>query len=115
VLLENKVVVGLGPNPNGSGLHGTPDLTLLGCAGLIRLLLALDSDTSRVTLQVAIDSHGEISRQDALALVTTNIERLLGLDTTHRSDMVAYKGGNWNQMESKVVAVVRYTGTVEQM
>lgn len=64
--------------------------------------------------QVALDSNGNISRQEALALVTTNIENLTGMNSTYLADMVAYKGGDWDQMESKVVAIIRHTGTVEQ-
>lgn len=65
-------------------------------------------------IQTALESHGKIDRRTALALVTTNLERALGVDAGAKSpgreamkqELVAYKGGDVFDLESKVVGVV---------
>lgn len=58
--------------------------------------------------QLALNSFGEIGRWRALALVTINLERALGVGK-HRglapSELVAYEGGDWMDFESKVVGI----------
>ncbi|KLO05758.1 hypothetical protein SCHPADRAFT_917689 [Schizopora paradoxa] len=60
----------------------------------------------------ALESHGKIDRRTALALVTTNLEKALGVGAGskshkgYRQDFVAYKGGDMFNLESKVVGVV---------
>ncbi|KAJ6628787.1 carbohydrate esterase family 9 protein [Mycena sp. CBHHK59/15] len=52
-------------------------------------------------------SNGRISKREALALVTTNLEQLLGVTVDHEAaDLVAYSGGSMFDMSSKVGAVM---------
>ena len=56
--------------------------------------------------QVALDSGGSISKTDALALVTANLETLLGIKADPlEADLVATRGGDLLEF-SKVVAVI---------
>jgi len=55
--------------------------------------------------QAMEDSGGYLDSHGALALVTTNLEQLLGLPTDE-ADFVAYAGGAWNSQDSKAVAVL---------
>ncbi|KAF8597515.1 hypothetical protein BDV93DRAFT_479402 [Ceratobasidium sp. AG-I] len=55
----------------------------------------------------ALESGGDIQKNAALALGTTNLQKLLGLEGTDAvSDLVAYRGGDCFDLESKPVAVV---------
>lgn len=55
-----------------------------------------------------LESNGRIDDQQAYALATTNLEKLLGIinlqDET--ADLVAYDGGGAFDLSSKVVAVL---------
>ena len=54
----------------------------------------------------ALELNGEISKADALALVSVNVERLLGVKTDGlESDLVATSGGDLLDL-SKVVGVI---------
>ena len=55
-----------------------------------------------------LNSNGRISRAKALALVTTNLERALGLRRRwgQLRDIVIYSGGGVFDVESKVVGVL---------
>jgi len=71
--------------------------------------MSSDRDNS---LQAALESHGIIEEEQAIALVTTNLEMALG-SSTHLmaagddyEDIVAYGGGDLFNFESKVVAIV---------
>lgn len=60
---------------------------------------------------VAIEAGGNIDKETALALVSTNLERLLGLEVETQeqkdmADIVAWEGGDIFSMSSKVVAVI---------
>lgn len=60
-------------------------------------------------LQAALESNGRISRDQARALVSTNLERLLGVDRSvgrNGGDLVAYRGGDQFDFTGKPVAVV---------
>ncbi|KDQ09069.1 hypothetical protein BOTBODRAFT_165096 [Botryobasidium botryosum FD-172 SS1] len=52
----------------------------------------------------ALDGNGKISKEQAIALATTNLEKIFGIDT--QGDFVAYHGGDVFDMESKAVAVM---------
>ncbi|PFH48493.1 hypothetical protein AMATHDRAFT_5747 [Amanita thiersii Skay4041] len=54
-----------------------------------------------------LNSNGKISKSQALALVTVNLERALGVDPKLIGwrDIVAYRGGSVFDMESKVLGV----------
>ncbi len=62
--------------------------------------------------QAALESRGQIDRRTALALVTTNLEKALGVSARSRGregtadDIVVYKGGGMFDLESKVVGVI---------
>ncbi|KAG8714759.1 hypothetical protein FRC08_011480 [Ceratobasidium sp. 394] len=55
----------------------------------------------------ALESDGHLGKHDALALGTTNLQRLLGLDAADAvGDLVAFHGGSWSDFSSKPVAVI---------
>ena len=64
-----------------------------------------------------MEADGKISREQANALVSTNVERILGLDDIvdgGLDDLVAFDGGSAFEFSSKVVAVLsRQWGFVE--
>jgi len=53
----------------------------------------------------AIDAMGAISREQAYAIVTTNLEKLLGVDVSSE-DLVATRAGGLLDFTSEVVAVI---------
>lgn len=53
------------------------------------------------------NSNGALSYQDALALASTNVERLMGVtEHSQNTDLVATRGGHLLSFESKVVAIL---------
>ncbi|KAG9004989.1 hypothetical protein FRB90_010626, partial [Tulasnella sp. 427] len=54
--------------------------------------------------RAALQAPGDISREDALALASTNLEKIFGLPGSE--DFVGYKGGDMFDLESKVAAVM---------
>ena len=57
--------------------------------------------------QALSENADSISRLDALAMVSTNIEKLLGVHVTpYDSDLVATSGGDLLSFEGKVIAVI---------
>lgn len=66
--------------------------------------------TTNPVLQAALEADGEISRAAAYALVSTNLEQLLGVDpgtgVDGGRDLVATKGGDLMSFEGKVVGVI---------
>jgi hypothetical protein len=57
----------------------------------------------------ALESREDLDKAEALALATTNIELLLGLDVETEgayADMVATRGGDLLDLEAKVVGVI---------
>lgn len=56
-------------------------------------------------VQAALESRGEISKTEALALASVNLEKLLGISQA-KPDVVATQGGSLLDFESKVVAVI---------
>ncbi|KAL5535942.1 hypothetical protein ACEPAF_4036 [Sanghuangporus sanghuang] len=55
-----------------------------------------------------IEAGGQISESDALAIASTNVERLLGVDvdTSSQRDLVVTKGGGLLNIEAKVVGII---------
>jgi hypothetical protein len=54
-----------------------------------------------------LESNGTITKEMALDLVSTNLERLVGLDHAGSDgDLVATRGGDLLGFEGKVVAVI---------
>lgn len=58
--------------------------------------------------QAVLESGGRISERQAYALVTTDLERLLGVKglDDDSGDLVAYEGGSVFDFSSKVTAVI---------
>ncbi|CUA74661.1 DNA-directed RNA polymerase II subunit RPB1-B [Rhizoctonia solani] len=55
----------------------------------------------------ALESNGDLTKQDALALGTINLQKLLGLEgNAPFGDLVAYRGGDCFDLASRPVAVV---------
>jgi hypothetical protein len=60
-------------------------------------------------MQAALEAGGRISKVQALALASTNLEQLLGCDpggASGTSDLVATRGGDLLSLESKVVGII---------
>lgn len=51
-----------------------------------------------------MESNGTLSRSEAIALGSSNIETLLGLEA--QEDLVAYHGGDIFDLSSRVAAVI---------
>ena len=60
--------------------------------------------------QIALDSDGQISEEQAMAVASTNLKTLLGVTHEHlgEEELVAYQGGNGGifNFEAKPVAVL---------
>ncbi|THH10380.1 hypothetical protein EW145_g1372 [Phellinidium pouzarii] len=92
-LLENNVTVGFGVM--GGGLPSS--------------ITQWAARNTRFDVSWAyIEAGGRISRSEAIALASTNVERLLGVDskTALLGDLVATEGGDLLDIESKVVGVI---------
>lgn len=58
-------------------------------------------------VQAAIEAGGRLSKEEALAIGSVNLEKLLGAEVEEGyADLVATKGGDLLEMSSKVVAVI---------
>lgn len=59
-------------------------------------------------LQAALESNGQISKAGALALASTNLEELLGIQpaASLSGDLVATIGGSILDLEAQVVGVI---------
>lgn len=55
--------------------------------------------------QAALEANGQLTKADALALGSVNLEALLGLETEN-TDLVATRGGDIADFEGKVIAVI---------
>lgn len=64
----------------------------------------LYSPNSNSLLQAALELDGTVSKTDAIALASSNLEKLLGLETQH--DLVAYEGEDALSLSSRPVAVL---------
>jgi len=58
--------------------------------------------------QAALEANGALTKQEALALASTNLNRIFGITNEDDSmdDLVAYHGGDVFDMESKVVGII---------
>ncbi|KAG6832612.1 hypothetical protein H0H92_014448 [Tricholoma furcatifolium] len=67
---------------------------------------AWDARNTRFNIAwAALEADAELSKADILALGSTNLEKLLGLDTAD-SDLVATQGGDLLGYEGKVVGII---------
>ena len=63
--------------------------------------------TTRMTLQAALESDGRISKEDAIALASTTLDKLLGAEVVAEDrDLVATAGGDLLALGAKVVGVI---------
>jgi hypothetical protein len=54
-----------------------------------------------------LSADGKISKEEAIALASTNLEKVLGAEVgIERADLVATRGGDLLDMSSEVVAVI---------
>lgn len=68
-----------------------------------------NSETRNARLEagwIALNAGGQLSREEAITLVSSNLEKLLGLNPHEQPDMVAYSSGDVLDFHSKVVAVL---------
>jgi hypothetical protein len=107
VLLSRGVNVGIGVMDESSARNTRFDVAWVRHAVVLILLCHSNSPLCcpLCILQATLDSNGLISKAKAIALVTTNLWRALGVDVVGDSDLVAYKGGDFFDFESKVVGV----------
>jgi len=57
--------------------------------------------------KASLDADGLLGKGDALALASTNFNKIFGLyDDEFEDDLVVYEGGDVFSMESKVVGIV---------
>ena len=69
--------------------------------------LAYDVVISPMYYQAALEANGAISKTDALALASVNVEALLGIQTSGlQGDLVVTRGGDLFGFSSKVVGVI---------
>ena len=59
-------------------------------------------------LQASLDADGLLSKGEALALASTNLNKIFGLDDeeVEEDDLVVYEGGDIFSMESKVIGII---------
>lgn len=58
-------------------------------------------------VKAALEAGGKLSKEEALALGSTNVEKLLGGEVkAEDGDLVATKGGDLLELSSHVVAVI---------
>ncbi|KAI0630254.1 hypothetical protein C8Q77DRAFT_1137203 [Trametes polyzona] len=97
-LIKHNMTVGLGPR--GISAHSHPGQTDM--AAWSARNLRFDAG------QAALDAGpGVLDKEGAFALVSTNVERLLGMDRDPKEqDLVATVGGDLLDFEGKVVAVI---------
>ena len=70
--------------------------------------IILNANNLLIPMKLAIDGGGSISRAQALALASTNVEKLLGgrVEAENMYDLVATEGGTIFDFKSKVAAVI---------
>lgn len=110
-LLAHGVTVGVGVpeawearNTRFDVAWVSPDVSFDGSASAVVVLMM--SFVAAVRSQAALESNGTISKSTALALASTNVEKLLGVQTEgSQNDLVATQGGDLLSF-SKVAAVI---------
>ncbi|KAJ7242763.1 composite domain of metallo-dependent hydrolase [Mycena haematopus] len=91
LLASHGVTVGLGPQ----GISGDPSMSNWAVRNL-RFDMAW----------VALESGGSISKEAALAMASSNIEKLLGVRSGSNSELAVTRGGDLFSLDSKVIAMV---------
>ncbi|KAJ7056558.1 hypothetical protein C8F01DRAFT_1233681 [Mycena amicta] len=108
-LAAHGVVVGLGPQ----GVQGRESLSTWAVRNLrfdmawVRVIHWFSAPEGNSYFQVALESGGSVSKEEALAMASSNIEELLGVHSTHATDDFAVtQGGDLFSLEAKVVGMV---------
>ena len=99
-LIRHNVTVGLGVDELWSCRNTRFDVAWVCVLALLRLIAQLV-----LHQQAAIDAMGGISREQAYAIVTSNLEKLLGVDESGEN-LVATRAGGLLDFTSEVVAVI---------
>src|ERR1700683_4739755 len=87
-----------------NGVPATRGLTL---HGFVVAYLLRGRETNSLNHQAALEAHGEISKAEALALASVNLEKLLGVEPDHsQNDLVATRGGTLLDFQSRVVGLI---------
>ncbi|KZS89718.1 hypothetical protein SISNIDRAFT_479686 [Sistotremastrum niveocremeum HHB9708] len=60
--------------------------------------------------RAVLESNGYIDKKTAIELVTTNLEKLFGLESGSGGDMVAYKGGEFGDLSAVAVGIISEKG-----
>lgn len=107
MLLSHNVTVGIGIEEAWSARNTRFDIAWV----IIPIRSFEISLHSLGDIQAAIDLGRQISEADAIALGSTNVEKLLGgqtdeFDVASMRDMVVTQGGGLLDVSSKVVAVI---------
>ncbi|CAK5268643.1 unnamed protein product [Mycena citricolor] len=92
-LAAHGVTVGLGPQ----GVQGRPEM-----GGWAAHNLRFDM------AWVMLESNGTVSKQEALAMASSNIEKLLGVESQN-AEWAVTKGGDLFSFEAKVIGVISAT------
>jgi hypothetical protein len=103
-LLANGVTVGFGSVPD---FLRQPDSPIDGFSNSV--LEKWEARNARFDIAwAALEANGTISKSEAFALASTNLERLLGVNVHSNliPDHVATAGGDLMSMNSKVVAII---------
>lgn len=104
VLLAANVTVGIGiPGPSTAGMSSTARNARFDLAWVCHL--HFDYIWLLTLYQAAIEADGALSKADALALASVNLEGLLGIDA-EIGDLVVTKGGSIFDFEAKVIGIV---------
>ncbi|KAF9014304.1 hypothetical protein BDQ17DRAFT_1386733 [Cyathus striatus] len=94
----------------GPPLTRLTSITALFDEGINVAIGVVDEATARNTrfdiAWAALEANGQLSKRDAFALVTTNLEKALGVPPGAPQDLVAYKGGDALGFESKPTAIL---------
>ena len=101
LLTENNVTVGLGIKEIWDARNARFDLAW------VRPFRFMHLSRTKAFLQAALEAGGALSKADALALASGNLEKLLGVktDSLQQADLVVTRGGDLLEF-SKVVAVI---------
>ena len=95
---------------SASSNHGTRATLALTLVGYVWPSFAVQRDIHEICTQLAIDAGGAISKAQAMAIGSTNVEKLLGgkVETALSADvdLVATEGGDLLDFTSKVKAVI---------
>ncbi len=102
VLIKNNVTVGIGIQEAWSARNTRFDIAW------VRYTIIPPVHSTDFLFQLAIDAGGDLSKAQAIAIGSTNVEKLLGgkVETAETRDFIATEGGDLLDFNSKVKAVI---------